>query len=346
MFRCNNVCWREDMHLENQDISGSFDMMFKHTIHHGDNGTEDRHGDYTAALYEYSGRNLGYDSDVLNAFGGVLAVIIKRMRNDRHPAYSQLYGLSSVLFDWALLWEPERSIHRRPGGWPSWSWCGWIGRMAMVLTHFRTTAELDNWLQHHTWIKYTLFDNAGHRRMEIPSSDTYKHGASNFPIEAPRELLHPAQALPWLGNETIDRIQQDIATPELVELSPLIHLTAPTINLYLAPSDVCTEHARSHVILDATGRKCGTIWIHDDTSISATASHEFLIMSRAERKSVVGKDEFADASCSGEWDAYHVMLVNRIHEGEICERLALGRIFCETFSTCAGAAAWKGIWLL
>ena len=79
--------------------------------------------EYTRAIEEYTHREISYESDVLNAFAGLLHIFSRFFR------CKTLLGLPEGLLDVALLWKPTRQLQRR-SGFPSWSWAGWIGRVA------------------------------------------------------------------------------------------------------------------------------------------------------------------------------------------------------------------------
>ncbi len=79
--------------------------------------------EYTMAIEEYTHREISYESDVLNAFVGLLHIFSRFFR------CKTLLGLPEGLLDVALLWKPMRQLRRR-SGFPSWSWAGWVGRMA------------------------------------------------------------------------------------------------------------------------------------------------------------------------------------------------------------------------
>ena len=79
--------------------------------------------EYTRAIEEYTHREISYESDVLNAFAGLLHIFSRFFR------CKTLLGLPESLLDVALLWKPTRQLQRR-SGFPSWSWAGWVGRVA------------------------------------------------------------------------------------------------------------------------------------------------------------------------------------------------------------------------
>ena len=79
--------------------------------------------EYTRVVEEYTHREISYESDILNAFAGLLHIFSRFFR------CKTLLGLPESLLDVALLWKPMTQLQRR-SGFPSWSWAGWVGRVA------------------------------------------------------------------------------------------------------------------------------------------------------------------------------------------------------------------------
>jgi hypothetical protein len=69
-------------------------------------------------------RNLKFDSDILDAFAGV----INCFRVDF--GLTCTYGILDSLFGLDIHWHPEEWVERREG-FPSWSWAGWKGPIRM-----------------------------------------------------------------------------------------------------------------------------------------------------------------------------------------------------------------------
>ena len=91
--------------------------------------------EYTRAIEEYTHREISYESDVLNAFAGLLHIFSRFFR------CKTLLGLPESLLDIALLWKPTSQLRRR-NGFPSWSWAGWVGRVAYDVP-FTLTRKID-----------------------------------------------------------------------------------------------------------------------------------------------------------------------------------------------------------
>ena len=84
---------------------------------------------YTMMVEEYTRRDLSHKEDIVNAFEGVLQILNRRFFMMR-PV---VFGIPLCILDISLLWHPAKALCRRSGdgsrhgGFPSWSWAGWIG---------------------------------------------------------------------------------------------------------------------------------------------------------------------------------------------------------------------------
>lgn len=328
-------------------------MFLKHSIDGilGIGGLRDSHKDYSGSLYEYSGRHLTYDSDVLNAFGGVLGILTQRMSKERGPEFSELYGLPTFFFDWAILWTPNRTARRRSGGWPSWSWCGWIGQMIGSFLYDVDASELENWLCHHTWIKWIIYDLKGRPLTHLPSNTTYQRDGTRFPpIDYPQTLPAPAAKVEAIITSFILRYGAlDPLVSDRNGYSPLLHFATLSAHFHLAPTEVLItddESAVPYTICDAIGAPCGKIWINTTWHYNPDKAYEFIILSDARRESVMTKNESSPIAAELEWDAYHVMMINRQENGDVAERVAMGAVYREAINKAVEPGTeWKEIWL-
>ncbi|RMZ79864.1 hypothetical protein DV737_g3267, partial [Chaetothyriales sp. CBS 132003] len=343
-FRCRSALWREDVYLENAEVQTSFDMIFKHVIS-GITATGEAHSDYIGSLYEYSSRQITYESDVLNAFAGVLGVLCERMRNGGRPEVDHAYGLPTHVFDWAILWQPNLSIQRQSKMWPSWSWCGWTGTISMALTAL-DDSQLESWLRSHTWINWIIYGMNGQPLMQIPSESTYQReeqvnlrfGHLDSHVQISPAPAHKVQALM--------RFSSSASSPSSTgACSQLLHFATLSLRLRLIPTwhlvhdPASSSPFRSYIIqhgsASQTSMPYGTIrlsstWPHD---ADPERTYEFVVLSEAPRKSVVKNEfpprEFASRSeceIEAEWAAYFVMLIERGSQGgeeEVAERSEL-----------------------
>ena len=369
IFQCRCALWREDIYLENVEVQTSFDMTFKHSIS-GTTAAGEPHSDYVGSLYEYSSRQLTYDSDVLNAFAGVLGVLCERMSNGRNPELEHAYGLPTYVFDWAILWEPNISVHRKSNGWPSWSWCGWTGTISMALTSM-DVPQLEDWLCNHTWIKWIIYDLNGQALMQIPSESTYqrvKQVNNRFQHFHNHVQISPA---PVPKVQALIPFSSSTSSPSTTNTySHLLHFTTLSLSLHLMSAshlvhDPASSSSRSYIMYHSstsqTSIPYGTIrinttWHHDP---NPERTYEFLVLSEAPRKLVV-KNEFPprelksgyESEVGAEWAAYFVMLIERDSQNEeVAERVGLGVVYREAIDMAfrneigSSGAEWKEIWL-
>ena len=87
-------------------------------------------------LQEYLERHLTYEDDILRAFTGIIEILSNGFPGSFH------FGLPELFFDAALLWRPRSFIERRISNtgvaFPSWSWCGWKGKIFSGINGFGT----------------------------------------------------------------------------------------------------------------------------------------------------------------------------------------------------------------
>jgi hypothetical protein len=81
--------------------------------------------EYSSLVEPYTERRLGYPSDIINAFGGLL----RHLSAKYQTTFVQALPLS--VLDISLLWLPKSRVTRRIASGspvaPSWSWAGWMG---------------------------------------------------------------------------------------------------------------------------------------------------------------------------------------------------------------------------
>ena len=350
IFQCRRAVWREDVVLENPVVQNSFDMTGKYSISTSD---EEPHNDYIGSLYEYSHRTLSLDSDILNAFGGISKILFERMNEGKLTDIKSVFGLPAIVFDWALLWQPNKTAHRRQSGWPSWSWCGWSGGVSMLLSNF-TYSELQDWLHNHTWIDWITYSADGRSSACIPSHYTCQPNETHWrtltcqpPVKRqPHEVLAIEGSCVSSHQDMVSQQSPPFFDP--AELLPLLHFAAPTVKLYLGAADILgsdEKQDRCYKIYDAMNTPCGIIWINAAWLHCPDQAYEFIVLSDARSKEM-RKDLLPPSEFDSEWDSYHVMLVNVASERITIERIAVGVVYQEALNRAVDPGVrWKEIWL-
>ncbi|KAK5170438.1 uncharacterized protein LTR77_005026 [Saxophila tyrrhenica] len=120
---------------------------------------------YTETVKLYTSRELTVEDDILAAFNGIGKEICGKLNGE------QVFGLPSSHFDYALLWQPDRSPERRATkgrlSFPSWSWCGWKDARMVYSRDFveDISGNVNEWLLSHTWIIWYIRDGQGNLRL-------------------------------------------------------------------------------------------------------------------------------------------------------------------------------------
>lgn len=172
---------------------------------------------YMKCVSLYTGRRLTYARDILAAFDGVARLMERHMHGAR-----MVHGLPPSHFDLALLWEPLQCQERRVLGtkngqsgavmeFPSWSWSGWMdgrGQKKGAPVKYRQETlegcfiDVNEWLLHHTWIKWYIRNANGDLRPiwtkesvpEAPGVLSRWHGYSAIgPGQRPTSNTHDSE---------------------------------------------------------------------------------------------------------------------------------------------------------
>lgn len=136
-FACNSTTWSEDMHNPSEDgpppwkyAQGSI-YEFRSTLTdrelEGDEGADTVFDLWTTVAGELSERNLSYESDILFAAAGMFGLLEEIL------GIRSLYGLPETRIEEFLFWSAMHpgQLRQRPG-FPSWSWCGWVGEVSWM----------------------------------------------------------------------------------------------------------------------------------------------------------------------------------------------------------------------
>ncbi|KAH8595487.1 heterokaryon incompatibility protein-domain-containing protein [Bisporella sp. PMI_857] len=97
--------------------------------------------EYASMVEQYNSRHLRYDSDIIDAFGGVMLYMAEGF-----PA-GFCGGLPEFYFTICLLWQPRKGLRPRTqqpntSHIPSWSWVGWSGSLDLSMWACNTDTAL------------------------------------------------------------------------------------------------------------------------------------------------------------------------------------------------------------
>lgn len=341
IFHCRSAVYREDVDLESWKITACQDEV-GHRVREGLKSSTEPQEVYAACVWEYSSRKLSHDDDVVNAFEGVLKIIVK-MFVEVYPhsliGASSICGLPTPCFDWALLWTVQAPMQRRRKNlWPSWSWCGWTGKVSFILARMEA-ATLFEWLREETWIKwmaceqrsnafYTAHVDCSQGRSPYFPADKYPPVKVESDVEGGTELL------------TKHRLQ-DLCSFKLLHFATL----AMTFRVQLAENQKRHSSPYQYDICASDDVPCGTICLEAAISSSANQHCEFLALSaiKSANRSTIPLPAQSDQSRNTR-GGYHVLMVSYGESDDIAERLGLGLVLQESMSKERGAV-WKEVWL-
>lgn len=246
---------------------------------------------YTKLVERYTLRKLSYESDILDGFSGLFAILNEYFQSDI------ISGLPTSALDLVLLWAPAARLPRRGcklltmgGGFdlgqvnrnfPSWSWAGWTGPIEYSL--FVETISAEEPLPTPLISSYTIDVDgklqvipariSGKEASLISNSDTPNIGASSCPADV--SLPHLSPKAPLISNL-------------LQFFAPCVPLTAFTIpgrREYLSRQEHIHSTGSQSVrhILDPRGKRCGLWWeqagyVYVGNGMSADAESKMLLV--------------------------------------------------------------------
>lgn len=223
---------------------------------------------YAKLVKKYTLRKLSYESDVLNAFSGLFAILNEYFESDI------IIGLPTSAFDLALLWAPATIIPRRgcklptmetlklgqvDRSFPSWSWAGWTGPI-----EYRFFTE-SKWAEEPlpTPLAESYILQANGKLQTIPARVSVKE---RLPNSAPGTSENPASDHSANTPPAPLPSPTAILPPTLLQLfAPYVPLTAFTISPtrdYISSQEHIHSNSRQSVrhILDRHGKRCGLWW--------------------------------------------------------------------------------------
>lgn len=222
---------------------------------------------YAKLVEKYTLRKLSYESDILNAFSGLFAVLNEYFQSDI------ISGLPASVLDLALLWAPAARLPRRgcklltmenfdlgqaDRNFPSCSWAGWTGPVEYRL--FAETMSAEEPLPTPLIKSSTVRANgklqtiparmSGKEKLPSLRSGTPDTATTSHPTDAPPPPPSPSASL-------ASNMLQFFAP-----CVPLVVFSIPPQREYLSRQ----EHIHSigsqalRHILDPRGKRCGPCW--------------------------------------------------------------------------------------
>ncbi|PMD22783.1 HET-domain-containing protein [Hyaloscypha hepaticicola] len=292
-------------------------------------------GEYRTILLYYTPRVLTNQQDALLAMAG----IIRRLSSKMQSRFFQ--GIPVAAFDTFLVFQSNGGLLRRRQGFPSYSWCGWIGPVI-----FDEPYEENDWLSDKTWIIWYKRSSSGSTNLvwDILANETFPVADMNFVGYRRRSPFGDRHALKFPTSRTAPTqehyFEREFPTYQILQFW--------TLAVYLSISNVQVFHA-SAFIRDRFGRKCGQIWMdgfEETTFFEMKSPLEFILLSEREKERNFrdGKDIEEVYQSRRTSRDYNVILLEW-NEG-IAERRGFGIIDKEAVErSFAPGPLWKEIFL-
>ena len=224
---------------------------------------------YIKLVEMYTLRKLSYESDILDAFSGLFAVLNEYFESDI------ISGLPASVLDLVLLWAPAARIPRRgcklltmentnfdlgqvSRNFPSWSWAGWNGPIDYSL--FAETISAEEPLPTPLVNSYTI--EVDGKPQVLPAR-----------ISGKKTSLDSTSVTPNIGTDSVaSSVPSPLPSPGAPLISHILQFFAPCVPLtaftlppqrkYLSRQEHIHSSGSQSVrhLLDCRGKRCGMWW--------------------------------------------------------------------------------------
>lgn len=324
---------------------------------------------YQLLVSDYTGRNISYNADILNAFSGISAVFTEQCGGNF------FYGITESVFHLALLWIPLGPGSRRQLAvlgepfpqveLPSWSWAGWVNQVIFLQSEIELWERDQDQTVYRNVGSFVILNNTGMH----PLSLHHRQGCSYWCLESEGRLHNDQDDI----GDDIDDISveedyfSDDIDPTAIEVNsvrtnpavPILifnafvikacHFTVNEFDFKLVPGVDYIEHInpfsyeaeRSPSVLFAEGQQCGILYGYDSSiwppshpghEKAAVAQYEFVLVSSfsSVHCSVPSRKSF----CTKYAKSYGIVLLVE-WKAEYAERVAIAIIDMDVFDKAA-----------
>jgi hypothetical protein len=336
-YRCMGAeQWREDVFFE--DRCNGYEEL----------ASRDRDGDdigkFEGLIQSYSGLSLDSESDIYNAFAGIMRYFKSELKVDL------CHGIPDAYFDWFLLWHPLAPQTRRQHT-PSWSWSGWIGESwpHMWDWYNRSVTRIREALPTRTWIIW--YQRKAHDAKECMLVWTPKKYSSSSSSPSNFYGGHVQPRFPFDCTQTLPTCRTLVGAPKYIEdtfnpspgsgflqfwtVSIMFKLKKSTSeDTIQGPVNTCSRVG----IFGRDGHELGIVFVNPDwTEVNVPKDHEFILL--CEGRDVRAENQRFDEE---EGWKYKMMLIE--WHGDWAERVSVGSIEKQDLDQAVGTGpVWKEI---
>lgn len=283
-------------------------------------------------LNKYTTRELKLPTDYVFAMAGVC----RRLADYAHC--NLLFGIPVPVFDWFLLFYPNKNGLRRRDSFPSWAWSGWYGQ----IYYNYGSGNITKWSTSSTWITWykkepsgelsTVWDKAqGHasRANELFGHicDVTQTEPSTKSAGEQAERQYTVLQF-WTISANFARRKIDQEEGEQLMWS---------YGLYWTPT--------TYELIDGNGMSCGFVTLDDPTSTDEDEkSAEFILLSlSAEKSQAAASPNATNQAAANTGGRFFWVLMIGWAEG-VAERKGIGKIHRKAIASApVPGVSWKEI---
>ncbi|KAI3319243.1 HET-domain-containing protein [Xylariaceae sp. AK1471] len=337
-FRCRSSTLFEFFDPGLDNYTGEWDNEV--TLLPGTIKMDDPIVDFQNMLLYYGQRALTNQQDTLNAMGGIIQRLSRRMK------CRFLEGLPTASFDLMIPFRCFLTVLHRRRGFPSYSWAGWRGSLDWP----SMPDAANEWLETSTWIVWYKRSTHGALNLvwDILANEDFPYGNYEYVGYRKRRPFNPPVALPF----PTGRIRP---TEELGHSLPVLNyqvLQFWTLSAFFNIRIV--DNIESFALVIGKSRTtCGALYLDDlegSVFFESAGSYELIAISATtidlweDRKSIL--NDVVDSEGFLDTDCYYTVMVLKWCEG-LAERRGIGLVRQKDFITesLAPGVCWKEILL-
>jgi hypothetical protein len=273
--------------------------------------------DFQTMLLYYSKRALTNQEDVLNAMGGIIQRLSRRMK------CRFFEGLPTAMFDLIILFTCDDTPLRRRRGFLSYSWAGWRG----AINWSPKSEDINKWLERSTWIVWYKRRACGTPNLvwHILANENFPHDDNEYIGYRQRQLFHSPVTLPFPTGRTRPTEELGYALPVLNY--PVLQFWTLAAFFGIRIADIIKSFAW---ITDRSGTTCGALYLDDvegSVFFQSAGPYELIATSATRmhdwyRPKIIERDVFKNEGLH-EHEPYYTVMVLMWSEG-VAERREIG----------------------
>ncbi|KAJ4317165.1 hypothetical protein N0V84_007469 [Fusarium piperis] len=226
---------------------------------------EDPLFDYCEMLFYYTARTLTDQNDVMRAMAGV----IRRVSEKTKSRFIQ--GLPTAAWDSFITFTALNSILRRRRGFPSYSWCGWQGRISL-----EPPTNWNSWLTK-TWIIWYKRSPSGITNLvwDPAANESFPFHDKSYVGYRHRQKFEPPVPLGFPTTRTAVTEALELPSP----MPPYPVLQFWTLALYLKLDHLNVFDGKSR-LRGKSGAECGHTFLdgfEESEFFSSKEPYEFIV---------------------------------------------------------------------